>query len=65
MTVVMVLHDVNQAIRYSDEVVALAGGRVVAQGSPAEVVAPGLLREVYGVDLRVVDVDGAPFVLAV
>ena len=65
MTVVMVLHDINQAIHYSDEIVALARGRVVAQGAPRAIVTTELLEEVYGVGLRVIDVDGDPFVLAV
>ncbi len=65
MTVIMVLHDVNQALRYSDDLVALAGGRIVAQGAPEEVVSSELLEQVYGVSLPVVDVEGKPFVLAV
>lgn len=63
MTVVMVLHDVNQALYYSNEIVALAQGEVVAQGVPSRVVDAELLREVYGVDLDIVYVDGMPFVL--
>ena len=53
MTVVMVLHDVNQALRYSDNLVALAGGRIVAQGAPDDIITSGLLEEVYGVRLSV------------
>lgn len=65
MTVVMVLHDINQALRYSDEVVALVGGQVAAQGDPCDVVTPALIEEVFGVALEVTDVGGRPFVLAV
>lgn len=65
MTVVMVLHDMNQAIEYSDEIVALAHGRIIAQGAPHDVVTPGFLSQVYGVDLDVVRVRGKPYVLAV
>lgn len=65
MTVVMVLHDINQALHYSDEVVALADGRIVAQGAPECIVTSELLEQVYGISLRVVDVDGKPFVLEV
>lgn len=65
MTVVMVLHDMNQALCYSDEVVALARGQVAAQGDPADIVTPALLKQVYGVDLEMTAVDGKPFVLAV
>lgn len=65
MTVVMVLHDINQALHYSDEVVALAAGRLVAQGAPSAIMTEGLLEEVYGISLRIVEVDGRPFVLEV
>ena len=65
MTVVMVLHDVNQAIYYSDEIVALADGQVVAQGEPESIVTPELIERVYGIDLDVIDLEGHPFVLNV
>ena len=65
MTVVMVLHDVNQALRYSDNLVALAGGRIVAQGVPDDIITSDLLEEVYGVRLPVATIEGKPFVLAV
>ncbi len=54
-TIIMVLHDMNQTIRYSDRIVALSNrGKVVAQGEPTEVVTTEMLKEVYGVDLDVV-----------
>ena len=54
-TVVMVLHDLNLACRYSDHLVALADGGVAAQGTPSEVITEPLLREVFGLDAMVVD----------
>ncbi len=65
LTVVMILHDINQSLYYSDEVVALSQGSVVAQGAPDEVVTPQLVKQVYGVDLGIAEVNGRPFVLAV
>lgn len=56
--VVVVLHDINFASRWSDEIVAMAGGRVVAQGPPAQVVTPEVLRGLYGVDVHVETVRG-------
>ena len=61
----MILHDINQSLHYSDEIVALSGGRIVAQGAPEQVVTPELVRRVYGVDLGITQVEGKPFVLAV
>lgn len=65
-TLVAVLHDLNQAARYADRVVALRGGRIVADGPPAAVVTAEVLREVFEVEARVVEdpVTGRPLFLA-
>jgi iron complex transport system ATP-binding protein len=47
-TVAMVLHDLNLAARYSDLVVVMKGGAVVASGSPREIFTSELLQEVFG-----------------
>jgi len=52
-TIVMVLHDINQACRYGDHLVAMHSGAVVAQGHPTDVVTPALLRNVFDVHCRV------------
>ncbi len=53
LTVVAVLHDLTQAVRYSDRVVALRDGQVHAEGRPHDVVDAALLRDVFGVRGRV------------
>jgi len=55
LTVGMVLHDLNQAARYCGRVVVLREGEVYADGSPAEVLTPKTLREVFGVEGRVLE----------
>lgn len=55
---VAVLHDLNLAARYCDHVAVLGGGRVVAQGTPDEVLVPEVLEPVYEVGVRRLDVDG-------
>ncbi|GGV17690.1 cobalamin/Fe3+-siderophore ABC transporter ATP-binding protein [Kitasatospora herbaricolor] len=64
-TVVAVLHDLNQAARYADHLVAMRGGRIVAQGPPTEIVTAELVREVFGLDSVVVPdpVTGTPLVV--
>ncbi|RVU15668.1 ABC transporter ATP-binding protein [Methylobacterium oryzihabitans] len=57
-TIVAVLHDVNFASCYSDLIVAMRDGKVVAVGPPDEIVTPAVLREVYGIDVEVVTVRG-------
>ncbi|HEY0889804.1 MAG TPA: ABC transporter ATP-binding protein [Nocardioides sp.] len=64
-TVVMVLHDLNLAARYADHLVALSAGRVVAEGSPGEVVTESLVQDVFGMESRVIPdpVSGTPLVV--
>jgi iron complex transport system ATP-binding protein len=66
-TVVMVLHDLSLAARYSDHVVVLNEGRVQAQGRPADVIEPRLMHEVFGLSAHVFSdpVDGLPTVVPV
>jgi iron complex transport system ATP-binding protein len=66
-TVVMVLHDLNLAARYADRLVALRGGRIMAEGAPAEVLTEELLQEVFGLEARVVPdpVAGTPLVVPI
>ncbi|MGW4093152.1 ABC transporter ATP-binding protein [Nocardia sp. NPDC004750] len=66
-TVVMVLHDLNLAIRYSDQLVVMRDGRVVAAGAPGEVVSVELLREVFDLDARVPEdpVSGRPMIVPI
>ena len=64
-TVVVVLHDLNQAARYADHLVAMKTGRIVAEGAPADVVTEDLVREVFGLECVVVPdpVTGSPLVV--
>jgi iron complex transport system ATP-binding protein len=53
-TVVVVLHDLDLAVRYCDHLVVLDGGRVAAAGAPEDVLTPGLLAEVFRVRGRTI-----------
>ncbi|MEO9322546.1 ABC transporter ATP-binding protein [Nocardioides sp. C4-1] len=66
MTVVMVLHDLNQAARHADRIVALRDGRVVVDGPPAEAMTAETLRAVFDLDAVVIDdpVSGRPLFVA-
>ncbi|MDI3280148.1 MAG: ABC transporter ATP-binding protein [Bacillota bacterium] len=64
LTVAMVLHDINQAARYSHRLVVLHQGRVVAEGPPAGILTEELLRNVFGVESRIqYDSEGKPLCL--
>jgi iron complex transport system ATP-binding protein len=64
-TVIAALHDLNLAARFSDRIVVLQRGRVVANGPPATVLSPGLLRDVWGIvaDLRRDSRSGLPYLI--
>ena len=64
-TVVIVLHDLNLAARYADHVIAMKTGRIAAEGDAGEVVTEALVRDVFGLESRVVPdpVSGTPLIV--
>jgi len=65
LTVLSTLHDLTLAGQYADRLVLLAAGRVVADGTPAQVLTPGALRTHYGARASVVTGPDGPAVLPV
>jgi iron complex transport system ATP-binding protein len=61
-TLVMVLHDLNQACRYADHLIAVKAGQVFVAGEPNLVMTEEMVREVFGLECRVVPdpVSGTP-----
>ncbi len=55
VTVVMVLHDLNHAIMFSDYLVAIKNGMLYASGTPTEIITPQTLREVFDVEAEVIN----------
>ena len=55
MTLVAVLHDLNQACRYANHLICLSEGKVVASGPPADVMTAELVREVFGVSCQIIN----------
>ena len=64
-TVVMVLHDLNLAVRYSDNLVVMKDGQVLATGRPSEVITPELLLEAFALNALVIEdpVTGGPLIV--
>ncbi|MEV4195156.1 ABC transporter ATP-binding protein [Streptomyces toxytricini] len=64
-TLVAVLHDLNHAARYATHLIALRGGKVIAQGPPAEVVTAELVEKVFGLRCQIIDdpETGTPLVI--
>ena len=66
-TIVMVLHDLNLAVRYADHLVVMGGGRVLKSGDPRTVLTEELVREAFGLEARIIPdpVTGDPMVVPV
>ncbi|UZF90759.1 ATP-binding cassette domain-containing protein [Bosea sp. NBC_00550] len=52
--VIVVLHDVNMAARFCDEIIALHSGRMIVRGTPEDVMTSEQLARIYGVDMSVI-----------
>ena len=64
-TIVAVLHDLNHACRFADQIIAMKAGAIVAQGDPSDVITAGLVEEVYGLACQIIDdpETGTPLVI--
>lgn len=58
ITIIMVLHDINQAIYYSDQIIGMKDGYISICGDPKEVITSESLYDLYGVHLRILEVEG-------
>ena len=65
LTVLATMHDLSAAGEYADRMVLLAAGRVVAAGTPAEVLTEDILATHYRVRVRVIEGDHGPLVVPV
>jgi iron complex transport system ATP-binding protein len=66
-TIVMVLHDLNQAARYADHIVALRGGQIVVQGNPQQVMTAENILQVFGLHAQIASdpVTGTPMCIPI
>ena len=51
-TVITILHDINQAVQYSDEIIILKDGNVYDWGRPEKVITTKMIKEVFGVETK-------------
>ena len=58
VTVLMVLHDVNQALNFCDEIILMKQGRLLAQGSAGQVVTEAAISSAFDVNVRIITIDG-------
>lgn len=62
-TVVIVLHDINFAASYADEIVAMKEGQLFTQGKINEIIQKAVLDELYEMDIRICEIEGRRFCL--
>lgn len=64
-TIVMVVHDLNQAAQFADEIIAVSDGGIHSVGTPDQLLTPELIKTVFGIDAVVIrhPVDGTPLCL--
>lgn len=61
MTVVMVLHDINQASKYSDHLIVMESGRIFTAGKPIDVINQALFKDVFHIEAEVREENGVPY----
>lgn len=62
-TVVIVLHDINQAAQFADTVVMMKAGQIVCTGRPSEVITQAAIHNLYGVEVTVLEHNGRPVIV--
>ena len=58
MGIIMVLHDLTHALEVSDRIIVIKDGKKYSEGSPKEVITPKMMKEVYGVECDIVNIEG-------
>lgn len=54
-TIVMVIHDINHALKYADNIVAIKNGNILVEGHKDDVINENLIKEVFGVNCKLID----------
>lgn len=57
-TVIVVIHDINFVSNYADYIVAMKQGQILKHGNTEDIITPEILKEIYNIDIDVMDVDG-------
>ncbi|GAB3817785.1 ABC transporter ATP-binding protein [Kribbella italica] len=66
-TIVLVLHDLNQACRFADHLIAMKDGAIVCEGNPREVITEQIVEDVFGLSVKIIPdpVAGTPMVVPI
>jgi iron complex transport system ATP-binding protein len=63
MSVIMAIHDLNMAVRYSNRLLLMSDGMIVAAGNPLDVLNEHNMREHYGVEAVAKSENGVPYIV--
>lgn len=63
LTICMILHDLNQALQFSDQVILLKNGKVLKQGEPQEVIKPQVIGPSFDINCEIVQTKKGPFLM--
>ncbi|WP_332119514.1 ATP-binding cassette domain-containing protein [Azorhizobium caulinodans] len=61
LSVILVLHDVNLAVRFCDEIIALHSGKIIGQDAAGTFMDAARLQQIYGVPMNVIPAEGTAF----
>ncbi len=64
LTIIMVLHDLNQAFKYSDEIIVIKNSKIAYQGIPKDLAKIEIIRDIYNIDADIIEIDGYPHIIA-
>ena len=65
ITIIMVLHDINQAIHYSDHIIGMKQGEIIVEGKAQEVITQDVIKKIYRIDLQTTKINDQSYVLTV
>ena len=63
MAILMANHDINLLTRFCDRILLLHEGRIIADGTPRDVITAENIRKVFGIDVDMVEAHGVPYIL--
>lgn len=65
LTILSVLHEINMAAEFSDRLLLMNHGSVLAKGTPHEVIKPNHIKEAYGINIEIVEKNGKPYLFPI
>lgn len=67
LTAICVLHDINLAVNYSDEILIMNDGKLVSKGKPADIIRQDIIEDTYGINVKIIEnpITNKPFIIHV